>query len=300
MEGLLARLGRGDVLVGDGAWGTQLMLRGLPEGKPPEWFVLERPDVIEEVARLYVTAGADLVTTDSFGGSSFRLERHGLADQLESINREAVQAVKRAVAGRALVSASVGPTGELLQPYGEVEPEAVEDAFAEQMAALALAGADLFCIETMADLAEATCAVRAARRVAPSLPVLATMTFEPGPRGLFTMMGVSTEDAAKGLVDAGADVVGSNCGTGIAEMIAVARAMTGAVSAPVAIQPNAGLPETREGRLFYRETAEGMAARVPELLALGVRIVGSCCGTTPEHTRAIRAAVDGWRGRATS
>jgi 5-methyltetrahydrofolate--homocysteine methyltransferase len=295
MEGLLARLGRGDLLVGDGAWGTQLMQRGLPEGRPPEWFALERPDLIEEVARLYVAAGADLVTTDTFGGSAFRLKRHGLEAQLEGVNREAVQAVKRAAAGRALVSASVGPTGEMLEPYGDVEPEAAEDAFAEQMAVLALAGADLFCIETMADLTEAACAVRAARRVAPSLPVVATMTFEPSPRGLFTLMGTSAEDAAKGLVDAGADVVGSNCGTGIADMIAIARAMTGAVSRPVAIQPNAGLPETVDGRLVYRETAQSMAARVPELLALGVRIVGSCCGTTPEHTRAIRAVVDGWR-----
>ena len=137
--------------------------------------------------------------------------------------------------------------------------------------------------------------MRAARRVAPSLPVVATMTFEPGPRGLFTMMGMSAEDAARGLLDAGADVVGSNCGTGIADMIEIARAMTAAVALPVAIQPNAGLPETHDGHLVYRETAESMAARVPELLELGVRIVGSCCGTTPEHTRAIRAAVDGWR-----
>lgn len=294
MEGLLARLGRGDVLVGDGAWGTQLMQRGLPEGRPPEWFALERPDVLEEVARLYVAAGADLVTTDTFGGSSFRLRRHGLETQLEAINREAVRAVRRATTGGALVSASVGPTGEMLEPYGDVAVEAAEDAFAEQMAVLALAGADLFCIETMADLAEATCAVRAARRVAPSLPVVVTMTFEPGPRGLFTMMGVSPADAARALVDAGADVVGSNCGTGIADMVEIARAMTGVSPRPVAIQPNAGLPETVDGRLLYRETAESMAARVPELLALGVQVVGSCCGTTPEHTRAIRGAVSAW------
>lgn len=295
MEGLLSRLDRGEILVGDGAWGTQLMQRGLPDGRPPEWFVLERPDVIEEVARLYLEAGADLVTTDTFGGTPFRLKRHGLEQHLEAINREAVRAVRRAVGERALVSASVGPTGEMLAPYGELEEEAAEDGFAEQMAALAEAGADLFCIETMADLNEAACAVRAARRVAPSIPVLATMTFEPGPRGLFTLMGTSPEDAARGLADAGADLVGSNCGTGIAQMIEIARAMTGAGTRPVAIQPNAGLPETIDGRLVYHETAASMAARIGELLALGVRVVGGCCGTTPEHTKAIRQAVDAWR-----
>jgi 5-methyltetrahydrofolate--homocysteine methyltransferase len=295
MEGLLVRLGRGEVLVGDGAWGTQLMQRGLPEGRPPEWFALDRPDVIEEVATLYVEAGADLVTTDTFGGNAFRLKRHGLEGQLEAVNREAVLAVKRAVAGRALVSASVGPTGEMLEPYGELAAEAAEAAFAEQAAVLASAGADLFCIETMADLTEAACAVRGVRRAAPTIPVLATMTFEPSARGLFTMMGVSPAEAAKSLLDAGADVVGSNCGTGIADMVAIARAMTGAVGCPVAIQPNAGLPDTTAGRLVYRESAASMAARVPELLALGVRIVGSCCGTTPEHTRAISAAVAVWQ-----
>lgn len=295
--GLLARLAHGEVLVGDGAWGTQLMARGLPPGQPPEWFALERPEVIEEVARLYVEAGADLVTTDTFGGNRFRLEIHGLAGELARVNRQAVEAVKRAVAGRALVSASVGPSGQLLEPYGDASPAAVEAAFAEQVRVLAEAGADLVCIETMSDLTEATCAVKAAKAAAPGLPVMATMTFEPNPRGYFTVMGTSIEQAVAGLVAAGADVVGSNCGTGITDMIGIARAMVQRSGVPIAIQPNAGLPETEGGAIVYRETPDSMAARVPELLDLGVAIVGGCCGTTPQHTRAIRAAVQAWQAR---
>jgi len=297
MEGLLTRLKRGDVLVGDGAWGTQLMQRGLPADQPPEWFALEKPETIEEVARLYVEAGADLVTTDTFGGTSFRLRLHGLDGERERVNRQAVEAVKRAVGGRSLVSGSVGPSGRLLEPIGDTSPDAVEEAFAEQIAALASAGADVLCVETMGDLTEATRAVKAARSVAPGVPVMATMTFEPTPRGYFTVMGVSVEKAVAGLEAAGADVVGSNCGTGIGDMVGVARQMVRATRLPLIIQPNAGLPESRDGAVVYNETPEAMAARVPELLDLGVSIVGGCCGTAPEHIRAIRKAVEAWRAR---
>jgi 5-methyltetrahydrofolate--homocysteine methyltransferase len=298
MDGLLVRLSRGEVLVGDGAWGTELMRRGLGPGHPPEWFALERPGVIEEVARLYVEAGADLVTTDTFGGTSFRLKLHGLDGERARVNRQAVEAVKRAVGDRALVSASVGPCGQLLEPFGDTSPDAVEAAFAEQIEVLASAGADVVCIETMGDLTEAVRAVTAAKAVAPGLPVMATMTFEPTPRGYFTVMGVSVERAARGLEAAGADVVGSNCGTGIADMVAIARLLREATARPVLVQPNAGLPEIRDGEVVYRETPEAMAARVGELLDLGVSIVGGCCGTTPGHTRAIRRAVGAWRDRA--
>jgi 5-methyltetrahydrofolate--homocysteine methyltransferase len=293
MEPLLDRLRRGDRLVGDGAWGTQLMQRGLPAGRPPEWIALERPEVIEEVARLYVDAGAELVTTDTFGGTSFRLALHGLEAEAERVNRQAVEAARRAVEGRALVSASVGPTGRLLEPYGDTSPEAVRQAFEEQVASLT--AADLICIETMSDLTEATEAIRAAKAQAPGLPVMATMTFEPNPRGYYTVMGVSAEQAAAGLVEAGADVIGSNCGVGMEHMVGVAKELTRVARVPVAVQPNAGLPETRGDQVVYAETPEAMAERVPELLDLGVALIGGCCGTTPDHIRAIRAAVDAWK-----
>jgi 5-methyltetrahydrofolate--homocysteine methyltransferase len=294
MEGLRERLARGDVLVGDGAWGTLLMERGLPPGQPPEWFALERPEALEDLARVYVDAGADLVTTDTFGGTSFRLALHGLEAQRERVNRQAVEAVRRAVAGRALVSASIGPTGRLLEPFGDTSPEAVYDAFVEQAGVLAEAGADLFCVETMSDLTEATRAVRAVKAAASGLPVVATMTFEKNPRGYFTVMGVSVERAVAGLCEAGADVVGSNCGTGAEDMLGIARELVRFSRVPVAVQPNAGLPETRGATVVYRETPEALARRVPEFLELGVRLVGGCCGTTPDHVRAVRAAVEAW------
>jgi 5-methyltetrahydrofolate--homocysteine methyltransferase len=274
------------------------MRRGLPPGLPPEWFALEKPEVLEEVARLYADAGADLVTTDTFGGTSFRLKLHGLDGERARVNRQAVEAVKRAVGARVLVSGSVGPSGQLLEPYGDTSPDAVEEAFAEQIAALASAGADVLCIETMGDLTEATRAVGAAKAVAPGVPVMATMTFERTPRGFFTVMGVGVEKAVAGLEAAGADVVGSNCGTGIEDMIEIARVMTRATRLPLVFQPNAGLPQSRDGQVVYDQTPETMAARVSELLDLGVAIVGGCCGTTPDHVRAIRRAVDDWRTRS--
>jgi 5-methyltetrahydrofolate--homocysteine methyltransferase len=170
----------------------------------------------------------------------------------------------------------------------------VRESFAEQITHLAAAGADLICIETMSDLAEAVEGVRAAKDAAPGLPVMATMTFEPTRRGYFTVMGIGVEAAAAGLEDAGAEIVGSNCGTGIDAMVEIARVMTRATRRPIAIQPNAGMPESDQGRAIYGETPEMMSGRAGELLDLGVRIVGGCCGTTPAHILALRRAVDAW------
>ena len=178
MEGLRERLARGDVLVGDGALGTLLMERGLPEGQPPEWFARERPQVLEEIAQLYLDAGADLITTDTFGASPLRLALHSLETEMQAINRQAVEAVRRVAYGSAYVSASVGPTGRLLAPLGDMDPGEVVAGYSAQVRVLADAGADLICVETMTDLVEAACAVKAAKSVAPHLPVVATMTFD--------------------------------------------------------------------------------------------------------------------------
>ncbi len=285
------RLRRGDVLVGDGAWGTMLMARGLTPGTPPESFVLERPDTIREIARLYLEAGADLITTDTFGGTSLNLSGYGLADRADDINRRAVTLVREIAGGRAYLSASVGPSARILTPVGETAPEEVRAAFEQQIRALVEAGADLVCVETMTDLQEARLAVEAARAVSPAIPVIATMTFDPTPRGFFTIMGVSVAQAARTLEAAGADVLGSNCGQGIDAMVEVARAFREVTSRPLIIQANAGQPDISRGDLVYPETPDFMAARVGSLLEAGVSIIGGCCGTTPDHIRAIRAAI---------
>jgi 5-methyltetrahydrofolate--homocysteine methyltransferase len=291
MKGLLERLAAGEVLIGDGAWGTLLMTRGLKPGEAPEILNRSRPEVLEGIARLYLEAGADLITTNSFGGSPARLRRYGLDGQTEEINRAAVEAVRRAVGDRACVSASVGPSGHLLKPYGDGDPAEIGAGFERQIRALAEAGADLVCIETMIDLAEAVLAVRAVRAVAPALPVLATMTFERTRRGFFTVMGASVEQAARELGEAGADILGSNCGNGSEVMVEVAREFRAHTGRPIAIQPNAGLPEPRGGETVYPETPEFMAEQAKALVRAGVSIVGGCCGTTPEHVRALRAVI---------
>ena len=291
MKDLLTRLRAGDVLVGDGAWGTLLMARGVRPGEAPESLNLTRPRVIEEIALLYLEAGADLITTNTFGGSPARLRQFGLDGETEAVNRAAVEAVRRAARGRAYVSASVGPSGHLLKPYGDADSADIGAGYERQIRALAEAGADLVCIETMTDLAEATLAVRAARTVAPDLPVMATMTFETTRRGFFTVMGVSVAQAIRGLSEAGADILGSNCGNGSAAMVAIAGDFKALTGRPIAIQPNAGLPEPRDGSLVYPETPEFMAEQARGLLAAGVAIIGGCCGTTPAHIRALREIV---------
>jgi len=291
MKSLLERLAAGEVLIGDGAWGTLLMTRGLKPGEAPEALNLSQPGTLEEIARLYLEAGADLITTNTFGGSPARLRRYGLDAQTEAINRAAVETVRRVAGGRAYVSASVGPSGHLLKPYGDGDPAEIGAGFERQIRALAEAGADLVCIETMIDLAEAVLAVRAARAVAPALPVLAAMTFERTRRGFFTVMGASVEHAVRELGEAGADILGSNCGNGSEIMVEIAREFRAHTGRSIAIQPNAGLPEPRGGETVYPETPEFMAQQARALVRAGVSIVGGCCGTTPEHVRALRAAV---------
>jgi len=296
MRDLLNRLRSGDIIVGDGAWGTMLMARGLKPGQAPEVFNLTEPELLEEIARLYLDAGAEIITTNTFGGSPVRLRQSGLDQETEAINRAAVDAVRRVVGDRAYVSASVGPCGHVLKPYGEADPAEIGAGFERQIRALASAGIDLICIETMTDLTEGILAVRAARAVAPQVPVMATMTFEPTRRGFFTVMGNSVGQAVQGLLEAGADIVGSNCGNGIQIMVEIAREFRARTDHLLAIQSNAGLPEHRAGEIVYPDTPGFMAEQSAVLVDLGVAIIGGCCGTTPAHIRAIRQVVDA-RGR---
>jgi 5-methyltetrahydrofolate--homocysteine methyltransferase len=292
MRPLLERLAGGGILLVDGAMGTMLFQRGLAPGQPPESVTLSRPGVLEEIAQLYLDAGADILTTNTFGASPLRLALHGLDGQTEAANREAVLAARRVAGDRAYVAGSCGPCGRLLQPYGDVSPGEVSDGFRRQLSALIDAGVDGVLVETMTDLTEATLAVRAAREASPEVPVIATMTFDPTPRGYFTVMGVSVAAAAAGLAEAGAAAIGSNCGNGIEHMIEIAKAFRAATTLPIVIQPNAGLPRTSGTETVYDETPAFMAEKATALLDLGVSVIGGCCGTTPEHIRALRAMID--------
>lgn len=296
MKTLLERIAGGEILIADGAMGTLLLERGLEAGACPESLNLEKPELLEEIAGLYLEAGADIVHTNTFGGSPLKLALYNLEDRTEEINAGAVRAAIRAVGDRASVSASVGPSGKLLKPFGDTEPEELFDCFLEQIKALICAGADMITVETMTDLTEATAAVYAAKSILPSIPVAATMTFDPTPRGFHTVMGVGVEEACDGLEKAGANIVGSNCGNGIEKMIEIAREFAAHSSLPFAIQSNAGLPVVRDGRTEYPETPEFMAERIAELIDAGVSVIGGCCGTTPKHISAFRKAVNALTG----
>jgi 5-methyltetrahydrofolate--homocysteine methyltransferase len=285
MKKLLERLKGGEILVADGAIGTMLLDYGLKPGEPPESCNLTRPEVLEKIARLYLDAGADIIQTNTFGASPLRLSSYSLEDKAEEINKNAVLAVRKVVEDRACVSAS----------YGDTEPEEVYNSFERQARALISAGVDAICIETMTDLEEATLAIQAARAVSPSTPVMAAMTFDLTPKGFYTVMGVSIVDAARGLEEAGADIIGSNCGNGIENMIKIAREFKKHTALPVIIQSNAGLPAMQDDGPVYPETPEFMAEKANELVLLGVSIIGGCCGTTPEHIRAMRKMADSHR-----
>lgn len=292
MKHLLERLAGGEILVADGAMGTLLFQKGLRPGDCPESVNLARPEILEEIAGLYLAAGADVVQTNTFGGSPLKLATYALDNAAEEINRNAVTAVRKVVGERVYVSGSCGPTGRILKPYGDTHPEELYDSFHKQIQVLVSAGADCICVETMVDVKEATLAVTAAKEVSSGTPVMATMTFDATPRGFYTIMGVSIKQAASRLEEAGADVVGSNCGNGIENMIKIAREFRQCTGLPLIIQSNAGTPETKDGATVYRETPEFMADKAAELIDAGVSIIGGCCGTTPEHIAALRKAID--------
>jgi 5-methyltetrahydrofolate--homocysteine methyltransferase len=292
MKSILERIKDGVILVADGAMGTMLFERGLQTGDCPELMNLTGPEILEEIAQLYFETGADIIQTNTFGGSPLKLSDYGLADKCREINSKAVECVRKVIGGNAYLSGSCGPSGKLLKPYGDMEPELLLSGFERQIDALKKAGVDIICIETMTDLHEATLAVTAAKNINPETPVMVSMTFDKIPKGYYTFMGVSIEDAVKGLEDAGADIIGSNCGNGIDNMIDIAKQMKEHSDRQILIQSNAGIPENKDGGIVYPESPSFFEDKTLELIEAGVSIIGGCCGTTPEHIRAIRRMVD--------
>jgi 5-methyltetrahydrofolate--homocysteine methyltransferase len=279
------------IAIADGAWGTQMSERGLEPGEAPESWVIYRPDAVRDVAQSYVDCGAEIVLTDTFGGSRFKLAKCQLDERVEEINRRAAELSKDAAGSAALVFASIGPTGEFMEPLGTVSESEMVEVFTEQARALVAGGADGLLIETMTDLGEAKAALKAALDSFDG-PTVVSMTFDRGPKGYATMMGVRPEQAAEELQEAGASVVGSNCGHGIANMIEVIGLMAQATDLPIWSKPNAGMPQLVAGQTVFNETPEEMAAHFGDLVEAGARIIGGCCGTTPEHIRALVEARD--------
>ncbi len=273
-------------VVTDGAWGTQLQSRGLPVGACPDAWNLRHPEVVEAVARAYVEAGSRIILTNTFGANPFILARHDLADRVAQINAAGVEISRRAAGTRAKVFASMGPSGVMLM-MGEVSADDLRAGFSEQARAMADAGADAIVVETMSDPAEASLAVAAAKET--GLPVVACMTFDSGAKLDRTMMGTTPEQAAEQLLAAGADVVGSNCGQGVAGFVEICRRLHAASGRAVWVKANAGLPAMRDGKTYYAQTAEQFAGYVPQLVAAGAGFIGGCCGTSPEFIRAVCA-----------
>ena len=291
IAGILERIREGKVFVADGAMGTMLIDRGLKSGQCPESFNLTNPDAVAEVSRLYVGAGAEIVQTNTFGASPIKLSLYGLQDKTEEINRKAVAIAKSAARSHAYVVASCGPSGRLLKPYGDLEPEELVKSCVRQVKALLDGEADAICVETMSDINEAVIWVKASKKILPQIPVFATMTFDPTPRGFFTMMGVDIKKAVTELTGAGCDVLGSNCGNGSDQMIDIAATFKELTDKPLLIRSNAGMPVLQDGRAVYLETPEYMADNCREMARIGVNIIGGCCGTTPAHIRAIERKV---------
>lgn len=276
-------------VITDGAWGTQLQARGLQPGDTPDLWNLSHPQEVAAVAQAYVVAGSQIILTNTFGANSFRLADADAADRVADINVAGVTLSRRAAGQDALVFASMGPTGKLLM-NGDVSESEMLAAFREQAQALANAKPDGLVVETMQDIAEARLAIRAAAET--GLPVVATMVFDSGKDRDRTMMGTTPEEAAAALVEAGADVVGANCGQGIAGFVSIcARLKAAAQGRPVWIKANAGPPTMQDGKFVYATTAEEFASFVPALQQAGASFIGGCCGTGPDFITAVARRV---------
>lgn len=280
------------ILISDGAMGTMLQGKGLTDGGAPELWNVENPSAIEEVLESYAASGANLITTNTFGGTRGRLQMHGLEDRLFELNKAGAE-IARKVADRhpgCFVMGDIGPSGELMEPMGTMTLDEAEALFADQIKGLVAGGVDAILIETMSDLQEVAAAVKAAKSVAPELPIIVTFSFDTNLR---TMMGVKPAVAVKTLAAEGVRIIGANCGRGVDEMRVIAKELTEARPEGIYIitQSNAGLPKLVGDEFIYDGTPEEMAKYAQDMKQLGVNVIGSCCGSTPAHTAAMKAAI---------
>lgn len=279
-------LKRKKILISDGAWGTELIKYGFRHGECPEKWNADRPEIIKKIAKTYSDAGSDIVLTNTFGSNRIKLNKSGMGDLTDELNRRGAALSRESVTDDCLVFASVGSTGEFVAPLGTISEKELIETFEEQVRGLISADIDGIAIETMSDLTEAKCALKAVRNNS-DLPVVVSMTFNNGPKGFATIMGVKPIEASRELDSAGADIIGSNCGTGIHDFIQICKLLRSGSDKPVWIKPNAGVPKLVDGKTLFSETPEDMAEYFFQLAEAGASIIGGCCGTTPEYIRLI-------------
>ena len=288
-SGYLERVSRGLVLY-DGAMGTMLFAAGLLDGESPEPWNWEKPELVGDIYRSYYEAGADVVQTNTFGGTPIKLSERDLQEKTYDANYLAAKAVRAVCPEGRFVAGDIGPIGKFLKPMGEYTIEEFTQNFEAQVQGLLDGGVDLFSLETMYSLDEALCAVRAAKKLS-ALPVSVCMTFDKNPRGFFTLMGETVERCMKALKEAGADIIGSNCSHGSPVFLELARLIRDTTDLPVIVQPNRGRPTLEGGAVIYKQTSAEFVADMQTIAGYGVNVVGGCCGTTPEFIRDLHEAL---------
>ncbi|MGD8451058.1 MAG: homocysteine S-methyltransferase family protein [Phycisphaerae bacterium] len=279
------------VSVADGAWATQLRARGLPVGEAAESANLSHPEMVVELGREYLAAGARWLTTNTFGANRLALEARQRTADVTELNRRGAELARQAAQDEpsALVVGTIGPCARILA-VGEVREDELRSAYEQQATALAAGGVDALLLETFSELAEILAVLRVVKEVT-NLPVIASMSFDSGPQRTSTMMGAHAEDCAAALDDAGADVVGCNCGGGVNTVLPAVVALRAATQLPLWVKPSAGLPDVEDGQPVYTQTPEQFTAIVPTLIDAGANIIGGCCGTGPEHIRRLASIV---------
>ncbi|NPV52744.1 MAG: hypothetical protein HPY71_04380 [Firmicutes bacterium] len=292
-QDVLSRFGKGIILF-DGAMGTMLLAAGFPPGECPERWNVDHPEKVKGIHEMYREVGAMVLETNTFGGNRKKLDRFELGDRVREFNIAGARLAREVAGESLLVAGSMGPTGEFMEPLGSLTRGLAFEIFSEQARALEEGGADIICIETMSDLDEAQVALDAAK-ASTHLPVMCLMTFEASGR---TIMGVSPGDAARVLSTRGAIALGANCSSGPGDMIRVVREMATVTGLPIAAIPNAGLPQLVDGATVYSEQPESMAESMMKLIEAGASIIGGCCGTTPEHIRAMASRMSRYGDRA--
>lgn len=286
---LLDNLQEGNILLCDGAMGTLLQAKGMKPGECPELWCIERPQEVMDIHRQYRKAGSDIVETNSFGGNRFKLKHYDLEEKVVEINKAAASIARKVAGDSQYVLASVGPTGQFMEPLGTETEESFYNAFKDQLIALEAGGADAVIIETMTAIEEALVALKAAKENT-RLVTIISFTFDPQQHGGYaSMMGVTPAAFATAAVSAGADIIGTNCGTGPKQMVEIVKLLkTSAPNTPIMAMPNAGMPVLENGETVFKESPEKMAASMKQIIAQGANIIGGCCGTTPSHIAQIK------------